>query len=245
MRVYWDLENLPFSHTDPLSLRKAVTRHVSSEIREFRAYASVDQLSFERREACFRSGWTLIDTPTKQGKQSADARIVMDVLTSDPDQEVGLISGDGDYVPLLLTLSERGRRVLLVYDSTRRSVVHRDLLVATPEALAIEENEKEERREGCVESEEEEEEEEGREERMCRRSLSIFLKAMSVARRDEAGWVQATDVGEVFHKHFPHLTKQTRKESFRKTVSHLVRSRRLDETKTDSLVLFRLLEKAN
>lgn len=106
-RVYWDVENLPFSHMDPLTVRRAVLTAASRPVREFRAYASVDHLSSETRAACSRAGWTLVDTPSKNGKQSADSKIVMDILTLGKKDDVVLISGDGDFVPLLLHLSEK------------------------------------------------------------------------------------------------------------------------------------------
>mgnify|MGYP002635232291 CR=1 FL=1 len=97
-RVYWDVENLPLLPHGPSH---------GEEGGPDCCLASVDHLSSETRAACSRAGWTLVDTPSKNGKQSADAKIVMDILTLGKKDDVVLISGDGDFVPLLLHLSEK------------------------------------------------------------------------------------------------------------------------------------------
>lgn len=133
MLVLWDLENQ--GHLDPLRMRNQLMAEVEERQHEYRAYSCAAKVSRETRDRLARSGWSLVDCPHKEGKQSVDTRIVFDALTRMRD--VVLVSGDGDFAPLLFALRERGCVAWLAVDEQRAAIVHRDLLEACTRVVVL------------------------------------------------------------------------------------------------------------
>eukprot|EP00656_Telonema_subtile_P005345 TRINITY_DN12429_c0_g2_i8.p1 TRINITY_DN12429_c0_g2~~TRINITY_DN12429_c0_g2_i8.p1 ORF type:complete len:246 (-),score=30.84 TRINITY_DN12429_c0_g2_i8:499-1236(-) len=65
------------------------------------------------------SGWVLVDTPTRQRKETLDKKIIVDVmetgLANPSSCLIVLISSDGDYAYMLNRLRDYGVRVLLIH----------------------------------------------------------------------------------------------------------------------------------
>lgn len=217
--VLWDFENMPFAHTTPLALREHVRAMVAPRrVRDYRAYASAVALSGAQREALARAGWHLVDCPPKGGKQAVDLRIVLDAAFTTDD--VVLLSGDGDFAPLLCTMRDQGRVSWVVYDRTRTQITHADLLHAASHAIGMEDDGEE----------------------MPRDPATTLVDAVRASTPDAEGWVCATDVGCLFHKLVADhaSSKAQRKQLFRDAVRQLVENGTVTRRDDNGVVLLRM-----
>lgn len=96
------------------------------------------------RESFVRAGFEMIDCPplTRQGKNAADIRIVVDALDvffgNDHVDEFVVVSADADFTPLLLRLRAGDRRTTIVtvgptaaaYERAADTIVHQERFVS-------------------------------------------------------------------------------------------------------------------
>lgn len=203
MLVLWDLENQ--GSLDPIALRNRCTRLVPPPARcDFRAYACTSKLSKQQREKVSRGGWSLIDCPHKEAKQVADTRIVLDALIG--QDGITLVSGDGDFAPLLFAIRGFGRDAWLLIDQKRPEVLHQDLLQACSRAFFVNEQD---------------EEEDPSDQQLLVQAIQTATAHPSCG--DDNGWCKKTNVGVNFHQLCQPNTesKADRKKRFREALCAL------------------------
>ena len=207
MLVVWDYENHPIGHLTPLQVRQHVCDCVGERSMRFHAYGDTTQMA-KSRASLHRAGWTIVDCPHKQNKQSADAKIIFDVLV-DPTDLV-LISGDGDFVSLLCAVRDKGFKTWLLYDEKRQHLVHADLIRSANASFGI----------GSVGDEEDESDD------------KIFVWAVSQCTKEGEDDVLNTDVGELFHDAIRGVCKEkaTRKLRYRAAQKRAIDSGRMTKT---------------
>jgi len=106
--IFWDYENVRIPKGFKASsvankVRVALAKH--GQIKEQNLYYDSRKVSEERtdRESFDMSGWTLVDCPTRNVKETLDKKLIVDVMhfayarSSDRERCVVLITSDGDY----------------------------------------------------------------------------------------------------------------------------------------------------
>ena len=212
---------MPFAHITPLALRDHVRTIVGPRrVRDYCAYANTVALSGTQREALSRAGWHLVDCPPKGGKQAVDLRIVLDAAFSTDD--VVLISGDGDFAPLLCAMRDQGRVSWVLYDRARTQVTHAALLHAASHAMGMGDDVEDAPRDPTL----------------------ALVDAVRASTPDSDGWVAATDVGCLFHKLVADHTscKSQRKQHYREAVRNLVENGTMERRDDNGIVCLRMLE---
>ena len=205
MLVLWDYENVSFSGLTPLHVRSEVlkiTDGCASSI-QFNVYCDTEQMNKSQRSGFLRAGWSIIDCPHKKSKQTVDMKIIFDVLLNPTN--IVLISGDGDFVPLICVIREKGFKVFLLYDAQNQQQVCADLILSADVSSGVNAQHKDEDDEAVVDN--------------CTLDLELVFWAMSKCKQDD-GSASSTDVGELFHSATKgkYKDKTQRKQKFRAAV---------------------------
>ena len=123
--IYWDYENLPLpSLCTPVKAAKCIHNAVSKygRIVDRRIYFDFGKINPPVGAELDLSGFDLVNTPTRNTKETLDKKIIADVLTFAWDCNVRrispvvvLLTSDGDYSYILAKLRDRGVMNVVMY----------------------------------------------------------------------------------------------------------------------------------
>jgi len=120
--IFWDYENVPLPNwCSATQAAKAIVDAVShyGRIVDRRLYYDFEKMRYRPRDCSSldSSGFDLVNTPTRNNKETLDKKLIADVLTFAWDSAVRndnrkpcvvLLTGDGDYAYTLSKLRDRG-----------------------------------------------------------------------------------------------------------------------------------------
>ena len=123
--IYWDYENIPLpSLCTPVKAAKCIHNAVSKygRIVDRRIYFDFGKINPPVGAELDLSGFDLVNTPTRNTKETLDKKIIADVLTFAWDCNVRriypvvvLLTSDGDYSYILAKLRDRGVMNVVMY----------------------------------------------------------------------------------------------------------------------------------
>lgn len=209
--LYWDIENLSVPRGHSVSavwgrIRECVHGHFGSVLGAY-AYGNPQFLTADRRAELAANGIDLIDVNSGKGN-AADFRIVSRAYAfalasvsgggriEDAPATV-ILTGDGDFANTLSTLRNFGMRTGLVFDTDRREIVNSTLLEVVQSALGVSFGGAGTDDDAACDAASPPAiatPDEGADER------SLLLSMERASHANDDGWMDATAVGELFHK---------------------------------------------
>jgi hypothetical protein len=124
--IFWDYENVrPLNDTClyllSSKIRTLIRENVTGEMKEKKLYYDSQSLSEckTNRVDLDMAGWSLIDCPKRNKKETIDKKIIVDimcfVMSNKNNKCVCLISGDGDFSYLINKIKDFGVKTILIY----------------------------------------------------------------------------------------------------------------------------------